>query len=59
MDIASKELVIAGWALVIVYSAVILFFVVRGALKIKTLATMRLAMLLFLRLQSVLHSQLR
>lgn len=38
MDIASKELVTAGWALVIVYSAVILFFVVRGALKIKNIS---------------------
>ena len=38
MDIASKELVFAGWILVIAYSAVILFFVVRGALKIKTIS---------------------
>lgn len=38
MDIASKELVTAGWILVIAYSAVILFFVVRGALKIKNLS---------------------
>jgi len=37
MDIASKELVIAGWVLVIFYSAVILYFVVRGALKIKSI----------------------
>lgn len=38
MAIASKELVIAGWALVIIYSAVILFFVIRGALKIKNIS---------------------
>ncbi|MEO8232086.1 MAG: sodium:solute symporter, partial [Ignavibacteriota bacterium] len=38
MDIASKELITAGWILVIAYSAVILFFVVRGALKIKNLS---------------------
>ena len=37
MDIASKELVTAGWILVIAYSAVILFFVIRGALKIKNI----------------------
>lgn len=37
MDIASKELVIAGWILVIVYSSIILFFVIRGALKIKNI----------------------
>jgi len=38
MDIASKELVIAGWILVIAYSSVILFFVIRGALKIKNIS---------------------
>lgn len=38
MDIASKELVTAGWLLVIAYSAVILFFVIRGALKIKNIS---------------------
>ena len=38
MDIASKELVIAGWILVIAYSAAILFFVIRGALKIKNIS---------------------
>jgi sodium/pantothenate symporter len=38
MDIASKELVIAGWILVILYGAVILFFVIRGALKIKNIS---------------------
>ena len=38
MDIASKELVTAGWILVITYSAVILFFVIRGALKIKNIS---------------------
>lgn len=37
MDIASKELITAGWILVIAYAAVILFFVVRGALKIKNI----------------------
>lgn len=38
MDIASKELVIAGWILVAAYSAVILFFVIRGAVKIKNIS---------------------
>ena len=38
MDIASKELVIAGWILVIVYAAVILYFVIRGALKTKNIS---------------------
>lgn len=38
MDIASKELVTAGWILIIAYSAVILFFVIRGALKIKNIS---------------------
>jgi len=37
MDIASNELVIAGWVLVILYSAVIMYFVIRGAIKIKNL----------------------
>lgn len=37
MDIASNELIIAGWVLVALYSAVILFFVIRGALKIKNI----------------------
>ncbi len=36
-NIASNELVTAGWALVIIYMAVILFLVVRGALKIKNM----------------------
>ena len=36
--IASKELVFAGWALIFVYMAVILFFVIRGALKIKNMS---------------------
>lgn len=38
MDIASKELVTAGWILVITYSTVILFFVIRGAIKIKNIS---------------------
>lgn len=38
MDIASKELITAGWILIIAYSAVILFFVIRGALKIKNIS---------------------
>ncbi len=38
MDIASKELVTAGWILVMAYSAVTLFFVIRGALKIKNIS---------------------
>jgi sodium/pantothenate symporter len=38
MNIASKELVIAGWILVMAYSAVTLFFVIRGALKIKNIS---------------------
>lgn len=37
MNIASTELIIAGWILVLLYAGVILFFVVRGALKIKTM----------------------
>lgn len=36
-NIASNELITAGWALVIIYMAVILFLVVRGALKIKNM----------------------
>ena len=34
-NLASNELVIAGWILVVLYSAVILFFVIRGARKTK------------------------
>jgi sodium/pantothenate symporter len=37
MNNASNELVIAGWILVAVYCAVTLFFVIRGALKIKNI----------------------
>lgn len=36
-NIASNELITAGWALVIIYMAVILFLVVRGAMKIKNM----------------------
>lgn len=35
---ASQSLVIAGWTLVIIYMMVILFFVIRGALKIKNIS---------------------
>ncbi len=37
-EIASKELVTAGWILILVYAVVILFFVIRGALKIKSIS---------------------
>ncbi|PKL81475.1 MAG: sodium:solute symporter [Ignavibacteriae bacterium HGW-Ignavibacteriae-3] len=36
-NLASNELVVAGWILVLLYSAVILFFVVRGARKTKSM----------------------
>lgn len=36
-NLASNELVIAGWILVVLYSAVILFFVIRGARKTKNM----------------------
>ncbi len=47
MDIASKELVTAGWILVIAYSAVILFFVFRGARKTKDINDYALGNILF------------
>ncbi|MEP0861467.1 MAG: sodium:solute symporter [Ignavibacterium sp.] len=47
MDIASKELVTAGWILVLAYSAVILFFVFRGARKTKDINDYALGSLLF------------
>ncbi len=37
-QIASQELIIAGWVLIFAYMAVILFFVIRGALKIKDIS---------------------
>ncbi len=37
-DVASNEYVIAGWILVLVYVTVIIFFVVRGALRTKSIA---------------------
>jgi sodium/pantothenate symporter len=37
MGIASSELITAGWILIAVYVAVTLFFVIRGALKVKTM----------------------
>lgn len=47
MDIASKQLVTAGWILVIAYSAVILFFVFRGARKTKDISDYALGNILF------------
>lgn len=47
MDIASKELVTAGWILVLAYSAVILFFVFRGARKTKDINDYALGNILF------------
>lgn len=47
MDIASKELVTAGWILVLAYSAVILFFVFRGARKTKDIDDYALGNILF------------
>ncbi len=37
MNIASNSLVIAGWILILAYAGVILFFVIRGALKTKNM----------------------
>ncbi len=37
-NIASKELVIAGWVLISLYMGLILYFVIRGALKIKNIS---------------------
>lgn len=36
-SIASQELVTAGWILILAYMAVILFFVIRGAMRIKSM----------------------
>jgi len=36
--LASQQLVTAGWVLIILYMAVTLYFVIRGALKIKTMS---------------------
>lgn len=47
MDIASKELVTAGWILVLSYSAVILYFVFRGAKKTKDINDYALGNILF------------
>ncbi|MCS7052624.1 MAG: sodium:solute symporter [Ignavibacterium sp.] len=47
MDIASKELVTAGWILVLAYCAVILFFVFRGAKKTKDINDYALGNILF------------
>lgn len=47
MDIASKQLVTAGWILVLTYSAVILFFVFRGARKTKDISDYALGNILF------------
>lgn len=47
MDVASKELVTAGWILVLVYSAVILFLVFRGARKTKDINDYALGNILF------------
>lgn len=38
MDIASKELIVAGWILVIAYASVILYFVIKGAVKTKSIS---------------------
>lgn len=47
MDIASKELITAGWILVLAYSAVILFFVFRGAKKTKDISDYAVGNILF------------
>ncbi|MGD9486575.1 MAG: sodium/pantothenate symporter [Calditrichaceae bacterium] len=36
--IASKDLIVAGWIFILCYMGVILFFVIRGAMKIKTIS---------------------
>ncbi|MEJ8758376.1 sodium:solute symporter [Pontibacter sp. H259] len=45
--LASSELVTAGWILVIVYAAVILFFVIRGALRTRSIADYALGSVTF------------
>lgn len=47
MDIASNELITAGWILVLSYSAVILYFVFRGAKKTKDISDYALGNILF------------
>lgn len=37
MNIASNELVVAGWILILLYASAILYFVIRGALKTKSM----------------------
>ena len=46
-SLASSEYVVAGWILVIAYAAVILFFVVRGALRIKSISDYALGSVTF------------
>ncbi len=38
MNTASNEIVIAGWIIILVYAAIILYFVIRGALKTKNIS---------------------
>ncbi len=47
MELASQQMVIAGWILVAVYAAVILWFVVRGARKITNIDDYALGNVLF------------
>ena len=47
MGIASNEMVIAGWILVVIYMSAILFFVIRGALKIKSMSDYALGNIAF------------
>lgn len=47
MNIASSTMATAGWALVIVYMIVVLFFVIRGALKTKNIEDYALGNLAF------------
>lgn len=47
MNLASQELIIAGWILVIVYLGVTLFFVIRGASRTKSIADYALGSIAF------------
>ena len=47
MELASQELVTAGWILVSVYALAILFFVIRGAKKITDIDDYALGNVLF------------
>ena len=46
-DLASRELVTAGWILIVLYMLIILYFVIRGALRTKNISDYAVGIIAF------------